>query len=89
MRNPFKKVSTPAVPEFKQARDMWSFAFHVEDKEGYALCGAKSAMGGTEEVTAEKIMSSLHMQHGGRYWCPACASVLTGESKETFYPRRK
>lgn len=89
MRNPFKKTAPVPVIEFKQARDMWSFAFHVEDKEGLALCGAKSVMSGTEEVTAQKIISSLHLQHGGWYWCPSCASTLTGESKETIMAQRR
>lgn len=86
MRNPFKK--TPPAPEFLKARDMNTFAIHIQDPEGFTLCGTKNALKGQYEVTAQNLVDSAHLQHDGWYWCPRCASVLTGETPEFFREAR-
>lgn len=86
MRNPFKKQEK--TPEFKKARDMNTMAIHVQDPEAYVLCGSKNALNGQYEVTAQNVLDSVHLQHDGWYWCPKCASVLTGETPEFFREAR-
>lgn len=84
----YKKKQQQETAGPKQARDMHSFAIHIETEKGSPLCGTRNAMYGTIPVTPEKVLSSLDMQHGGFYWCDACGSAFTGEPQETFIATR-
>ena len=83
-----KSKSKAAVSEYKQARDMHSFAFHIEKEKGAPLCGTRNSMYDTEPVTVEKVLGSLDMQHGGWYWCAGCGSAFTGEPESLFRETR-
>lgn len=82
MRNPFKK--TPAAPTFLKARDMYTFAVHLEDASGVVFCRRGSALSGQYETTAQEVVKSAHLQHDGWYWCPTCASAVTDKDPEFF-----
>ncbi|MBC9704875.1 MAG: hypothetical protein H9W81_07845 [Enterococcus sp.] len=87
MKNPFKKAEKE--PEFLQARDMNTFAFHIQrNGQDEPLCGTKRAMYPQYETSVQKVMESAELQHDGWYWCPACASALTGETPEFFREAR-
>lgn len=82
----FKKKE---VATFKEARDMSSFAFHIEDPEGNVLCGTTRAMYGTKEVTPEHVIDSIPNQHGGWHWCRSCGTAFTGLSSDAFAVTQK
>ena len=86
----FKKKAAKAPVEDgpKQARDMHSFAFHIELEKGKPLCGTRNAMYGTKSVTVEGVLRSLHNQHGKSYWCAECGSAFTGEPESVFRETR-
>lgn len=85
----FKKKPVEPQVTHKEARDMWSFAFHIVDMEEKALCGAKSAMYGTTPTTPERVLGMVDKQHGGWHWCSACGSAFTGQPVEAFRFTRK
>lgn len=77
-----KNVSNVSVPEFREARSMYTSAIHIETGEHDILCGSDSAMYGDKNipVTAEIIRETMYKQHEGWKWCATCASVLTNGS---------
>lgn len=90
VKNPFKLVPVRTVPvsEFKQARDMHSFAFHIEKGQGNPLCGTTNAMYGNKVVTVDEVLNSVDKQHGGWYWCAKCAEAFTGQPASVFVEAR-
>ena len=70
--------------EFKKAKDMNSFAFHIHGKEAKALCGAETIFLGTKTVTVKGVLLSLPHQNGGWFWCADCGAAFTGEPKSVF-----
>lgn len=73
---------------FKKARDMMSSAFHVQGKEGTALCGTTAIFYGTKTIDVEGIMVSLRHQNGGWWWCEKCAAAYTGQTEQFFAESR-
>jgi hypothetical protein len=74
--------------DFKKAKDMMSPAFHVQGKEGTALCGSAAIFYGTKTVDVEGIMVSLRHQNGGWWWCEKCAAAYTGHTEQFFAESR-
>jgi hypothetical protein len=74
--------------DFKKAKDMVSSAFHIQGKEGTALCGTSAIFCGTKTVDVEGIMVSLRHQNGGWWWCEKCAAAYTGHAEQFFEKSR-
>jgi hypothetical protein len=74
--------------EFKRAKDMNSFAFHICGKEARGLCGTKNLFYGTKTVTVEGVLLSLPHQNGGWFWCVTCAAAFTGKPEQFFLNSR-
>lgn len=91
MFNFSKKTASTAELEatYKEARDMWSPAFHIVNEKEEALCGKTSVMFGHRPVTPEYVIDTLDKQHNGWYWCSDCGASFTELPKETFYSKRK
>jgi hypothetical protein len=89
-QNLFSKKTSPAadVSPYKQARDMYSSAFHIEKGQGNPLCGTANAMYGNKVVTVDEVLNSLDKQHGGWHWCAGCGSAFTGEPESVFIETR-
>lgn len=88
--------ATPSIAElevelhydFKRAKDMVSAAFHIQGKEGTALCGTTAIFYGTKIVDVAGIMVSLRHQNGGWWWCEKCAAAYTGQTEQFFAKSR-
>lgn len=89
-KNMFNKMTGNSAPvvEYKEARDMHSFAFHIEKDKGQPLCGTTNSLYGTKTITVEEVLNSLDKQHSGWHWCAGCGSAFTGEPASLFIETR-
>lgn len=84
-----------------QVRSANTGAFHIVDKYELelaenssavdAMCGYNSWVHTNSPLNGDSdtIRSSIDTQHANWWWCPSCASIITGLPKEVFITARK